>query len=95
VQDYRVDERQRQQACRERRGKGDCHAPPSRPKSAQIKAQVLESWDRAMALSRASLERRLPVILRAISGLDGTTQVFVGPPSRASLPSQVAGNAGD
>jgi hypothetical protein len=54
-----VDERERQRRCRERRREGACHAPPSAPKPAEIKAEVLQSWDRVVALSRATLARRL------------------------------------
>jgi len=66
-----------------------------RRKSADIQAQVLESWDRAMGLSRASLARRLRVLLRPIAALDGTAQRPGGVPSRASLPLQVADTAGE
>ncbi len=59
-----MDERERQRRRRERRREEGCHAPPSAPKPAEIKAEVLQSWDRAVALSRATLARRLPAILR-------------------------------
>jgi len=95
VQDYRADDRQRQQDRRDRRTDGDRHAPPSAPKYAEIKAKVLDFWDRAAAASRASLTRHLPGIVRAISRSDGTDQAPGGAPSRASFPSQVVEKAGD
>jgi hypothetical protein len=95
VQDARVDERARQQACRKRRREEGRHAPASAPEPARIKADLLESWDRAAALSRASLRRRLPVILRAIVRSDGTAQAPIGPPSRATPPPQMAGSTGE
>lgn len=86
VHDYRIDERLRQQKCREKRKEaGGCHALPSAPKYADIKRKVLDSWDRATAASRASLERRLPGIVRAILRSDGTAQAPVEALSRASL----------
>lgn len=86
VHDYRIDERLRQQKCREKRKEaGGRHALPSAPKYADIKRKVLDSWDRATAASRASLERRLPGIVRAILRSDGTAQAPVEALSRASL----------
>jgi hypothetical protein len=76
-----------------RRGSGagppDCHAPPSESKSPDLKAIVLESWDRAMAMSRASLERRMPAILRDLATNSGSGEAVTVKLSRASLGSQV------
>lgn len=94
VQDYRVDERARQRACRERRRKGACHAPASAPKSAEIKDKLLEYWDKTAAMSRASFERRLPVILRRLGYPDGTAGAPPAAPSRAGFAPEVGGNAG-
>ena len=94
VQDYRVEERARQRACRERRRKGACHAPPSAPKSSEFKDKLLESWDKAAAMSRATFERRLPVILRRLGYPDGTAGPPSGAPSRATFAPEVSGNAG-
>ena len=95
VDDYRVDERLRQQKSRAARKGGSCHAPPSAPKYADIKRKLLDSWDTAAAASRASLERRLPGIVRALLRPDGTAQATDAALSRATLPSQAAGSAGE
>ena len=50
---------------------------------------MLESWDRAMAMSRASLERRMPAILRDLASNSGNGEVVTAGLSRASLGSQV------
>jgi hypothetical protein len=67
LQDYRADERARQKECRERRAKG-CHAPASDGKAALVAAGMLETWDEMVgglaALSRASLQRRIPRLAR-------------------------------
>lgn len=95
VQDFRVDERRRQRRCRERkRGAATgppspCHAPASECESRDLKAIVLESLDRAMAMSRASLERRMAAILRDFGTDSGAGQTVTGELSRASLGSQV------
>lgn len=83
---YREDEAFRQRKSREARKAGaGCHAPPSAPKYADIKRKVLDSWDKATAASRASLERRLPGIVRAILRADGTAQASDPAMSRATL----------
>ena len=71
VQDFRVDERARQRLHREHRARStssgaDCHAPASPPKAAQWAEKLLDSWDTAVALSRASLQRRIVAILRTL-----------------------------
>jgi len=94
VQDYRVDERERQRACRQRRreaggaggGASDaCHAPPSTPKPADVLEKLLESWDTAVALSRATLTRKLPAVLRGLVPAAGTAETGTGVLSRATL----------
>jgi hypothetical protein len=91
VQDARVDERERQRACRERRRAGregapaNCHAPPSYAKSLELMAKLLESWDTAAALSRATLERKIPSILRELVPVAGTSEALSSPLSRATL----------
>jgi len=85
VQDARVDERRRQRESRERREKGGCHAPPSASKFAKIQAELLDYWDKAAALSRASLRRRLPGIVRAVLRSDETVEPGDAPLSRAGL----------
>ena len=49
------------------RDEGICHAQASGPIPLELRAKVLESWDRAMALSRASLQRQMAVIPREIA----------------------------
>ncbi len=77
VQECRVDERERQRKSRaERRARGAAasepdagastgasHAPPLARIPLELREEILESWDRAAALSRASLKRELRVIL--------------------------------
>ena len=99
IQDYRVDERVRQQRHRERRrsteaastatGPPPCHAPASACNSADFAAKVLESWDRAVAMSRASLERRMPGILRDLVAFSGRAKTAPSELSRASLAPEV------
>jgi hypothetical protein len=38
---------------------GSCHAPPSADIPAELQEEMLELWDRAVAMSRASLKRRI------------------------------------
>jgi hypothetical protein len=46
---------------------------------------LLESWDQAVALSRASLERRIPAILRELVDFSGATEAAGDRLSRAGL----------
>jgi hypothetical protein len=93
VQDYRIEERERQRRCRERRrpaGGGGrpvakCHAPASDGKLADLLVKMLESWDQAVAVSRASLGRRIPTILRGSALFSGQAEAVTGELSRASL----------
>ena len=68
LQDHRADERSRQKECRERRRAKGCHAPASVGKAALVAAGMLETWDEMVgglaALSRASLQRRIPRLAR-------------------------------
>jgi hypothetical protein len=66
-------------------GPAACHAPASACNPADLITKVLEFWDRAVALSRASLERRMPVILRNLAASVGPTDAVTGSPSRAGL----------
>ena len=80
---HREDERERQRKCRgarrERLGLGparvrvtECHTPPSVAKSREAQEKVLESWDRLVALSRATLEQQLGEILAGSASSAGT-----------------------
>jgi hypothetical protein len=69
-----VDERERQRRSREGRRAETCHEPPSARKAAQLRAEMLEFWDNTMALSRASLVRRLPALMRVSMRSAGTAQ---------------------
>jgi len=66
-----VEERERQRRHREG-GAQTCHAPPSTRKVSRLRAEMLDSWDSALALSRASLVRRLPAIMRVSMQFGGT-----------------------
>ena len=68
IQDHRADERERQRGCRAGQRARECHAPASVGKAALLKAGMLETWDEMVgclsALSRASLQRRIPRLVR-------------------------------
>lgn len=87
MQDYRVDERERQRARRERQRTEtpSCHAPASASKPAEMAEKVLESWDEMIALSRATLRRRLSVISRRSARSAETNRDEIERMSRASL----------
>jgi hypothetical protein len=51
---------------------------------------MLESWDRAVAMSRASLERRMLAILRDLATNSGSGEAVTAGLSRAGLGPQVA-----
>lgn len=87
MQDFRVDERERQRARRERQRAEapSCHAPASTPKSAEMAEKVLESWDEVIAMSRASLRRRLSVISRRSARSVETNRDEIERMSRATL----------
>lgn len=78
LQDHRADERARQRECRERRRAKDCHAPASDGKAALVAAGMLEAWDEMAgglaAMSRASLQRRIPRLLRLWATEAGTKE---------------------
>ncbi len=62
-----------------------CHALPSVANPAELAAKLLESWDIAAALSRASLRRRIATILRGSVPVSGTSGVSASTLSRATL----------
>lgn len=100
MQDYRVDERERQRRYRERaREEGvlavTCHAPASPDNARDLLVKVLESVDKAAALSRASLRRRIPVILRGLTLSPRTEGASGAAPSRAKLGAQVLETTAD
>ena len=87
---YRVDERRRQREHRERHvdatsAETTCSAPASPPKLADMMEKMLESWDSAVAMSRASLQRRFGVILRRSRASVETAMPVGAAMSRASL----------
>jgi hypothetical protein len=49
------------------RDDGICHAQGSGRIRPDLRGKVLESWDRAVAVSRASLQRQMAVILRGLA----------------------------
>jgi hypothetical protein len=82
---HREDERERQSKCRrarrEKLGRGPPrvrvtarHTPPSCAKFPELHDKVLESWDKAVALSRASLGRELSETWAEIERSAGTAQ---------------------
>lgn len=87
MQDFRVDERERQRARRERQRAEapSCHAPASAPKPVKMAEKVLESWDEMVALSRATLRRRLSVISRRLARSVETNRDEIERMSRATL----------
>jgi hypothetical protein len=90
VQDFRVDERERQRARRRRRREAAptgaaCHAPASAPNSLELADHVLAFWDKAAALSRAGLRRKLAAIVRTSVPSTGTDSAAPGALSRAGL----------
>jgi len=72
VQDFRVDERERQRNCRRRRRDAaalgpkspSCHAPAWAPNVTEYSVKLLAAWDAAVARSRTSLLRQLRLLLR-------------------------------
>jgi hypothetical protein len=90
VQDFRVDERRRQRERRERQAVAatadtSCHAPASPPKPAELLEKMLESWDGAVAMSRARLQRHFGMILRCSVVLAETENARGAAQSRAGL----------
>lgn len=85
LEQARADERARQQSCRQRRAEELCHVPASARKSAIPREEVGKLVDRALALSRASLERDLPRFLEQFVEEAGEAMVTVTPqPPRVS-----------
>jgi len=110
VQDERVDERERQQRSRKQRraqaaagqgqpapveGREACHVPGEACKHAEMLGKVLETWDREMELSLASLHRKLARILGGSGHSSGTGSAPRTEVSRASLGAEVAESAGE
>jgi hypothetical protein len=84
--DYRAEERERQQTCRQKRSAAECHAPPSALKSSKTQDEIARLVDRALRLSRARLVRDLGVALLVLS-------VFLATAWRASRASFAARGA--
>lgn len=96
VQDFRVDERERQRISRARRREvaeaagtaavsSGSHAPACTPNRAKLIANLLDSWDVAVAMSRAGLQRKLAVILRQSRAPIETVGAAESARSRAGL----------
>jgi hypothetical protein len=51
----------------------------------EFQEKVLESWDRAVAMSRASLKRRVEAMARGLATISGQGRGVTGGMSRASL----------
>ena len=84
--DARVDERARQQRRRERRAAGKCHAPPSARKPSELQVEILQSVDRALTLSRATLAVELRELMKERDRSPGNRRHV----SRGSLEMQAA-----
>lgn len=106
--DYRIDERERQRKHREavrdalaaaapiapivEADSSRRHAPPSTPNQRELRREMLDAWDDAMAASRATLQRYLAVILARSARSSETATRPVTPLSRATLDASEAGN---
>lgn len=104
TQDYRVDERERQRRRRERLrqqrvcGQVDpvgCHGPASDRKPSIFQEELVAIWDNAMRLSRASFQRRIPVILRGLARKTETEMAATTGLSRARSSPQPLEDKGD
>jgi hypothetical protein len=62
-----------------------CHAPAWVCRSADFHEKVLESWDRAVAMSRASLKRKMAAISRSLNTISGQDRGVTEAMSRTSL----------
>jgi hypothetical protein len=62
-----------------------CHVPASPPKSAEWAEKVLDSWDSVVAMSRASLQRRLAAIARSSIAPAETAPAAAAAMSRATF----------
>jgi hypothetical protein len=82
---FRVDDRLRQQAHRDRLRRGECHAPPSAAKLPELPEEIREVVDEALALSRTTLERGLPRILARAGPFPWTEVAGSRPKSHATL----------
>jgi len=90
LEGHRADERKRQARWRRERREAplhaECHAPASVGKTPEVLRKILERWDKAAALSRASLLRETRAILVGLLHSDGTKEAAVTPLSRAGMP---------
>jgi hypothetical protein len=85
LEQSRADERERQRAHRARHDAVSCHAPASPRKYVISREEVVQIVDRALALSRTTLERDLPRFLDRIAQKAGERVADVTPqPSRES-----------
>ncbi len=80
---HRDAERDRQRKSREARGQRTCHAPPSAPKCPQLRKKLMKMWDQASAMSRATLLRSMPGILRE---MERSTEIEIEPPVECHAP---------
>ena len=66
LQDYRVEERQRQRACRARKvaEEGDVSRAGSLPQVIEVEREILKIWDKSQRMSRAEMKRQLVRTLR-------------------------------
>ncbi len=67
----RLDERERQGACRKRLAAADCHAPASEAKEPRSREEVRRFVDLVLARSRATLQRDLLWICRRYAQFPG------------------------
>jgi hypothetical protein len=94
---YRDEERERQRKCRRARreaagGAGPsvakCHAPPSAPNVSKLQRKILQNWDKAAELSRATFAQKLEEFLdenEEVSAEVGTERARKWPLSRATF----------
>ena len=94
LDDARVDDRARQRAHREAQA-GKCHGLPSPRKCPLSPKEVRQIVDRALAPSRATLERDLRGILRGFVPISGIGTTAEGALSRATLGAQELETVGD
>ena len=64
---------------------GRCHEPPSASNATDVMEKLLETWDRAQAVSRATLRREIRAILRGKVFIPGTEEAAVTAASRATF----------
>ena len=102
IDDYRADERVRQQASRAARSKAPaaeigapCHAPASASKSSELPEEIIPFLDHAVAASRATLLRDLrrnwPRLCENVAKTGGVSRTSFG----GQVPDSPAGSAPD